>query len=163
MANKLGNKTNNEKVAHRVIKGLVASGHTMEQVAKMIGVCKKTLYNWINKDPELLHEVQEARELANGLVEAALFKAAMGFEYEEDKAFLDKEGEVIKTKVKRKALPNVGAQRFWLTNTDSDTWREKKEVEHTGEVRSITDLLIESESEEVDVTPAQIEGSKNDE
>ena len=36
--------------------------------------------------------------------------------------------------VEKKVLPDVTAQIFWLKNRRSDIWKDKQDIEHSGDV-----------------------------
>ena len=79
----------------------------------------------------------QGKEVVDRLVVNALFKNAIGFEYEEET--VTNSGAVVTTK--KYSKPNVTAQIFWLKNRKTDTWRDKTEqqVEHSGGVNIYDD------------------------
>ena len=73
---KIVGRTKHSNVTNSVIAYLVKAGFKMTQIAEMIGISEKTLYNWINKDEQLLQDVSTARELVNQNFWAATFGCA---------------------------------------------------------------------------------------
>ena len=72
-------------------------------------------------------------------MENSLLKRAKGYSYEEVTKImsLDKEGnpQLRETKVVKKEIaPDVGAQAFWLKNRNPEKWRDKREIEHSGNI-----------------------------
>ena len=61
------------------------------------------------------------------MVENALLKAALGYEYDEVKETVN--GTETTTKY---AQPNTTALIFWLKNRKPKEWRDKQEHEHSG-------------------------------
>ena len=84
------------------LEDLCRNGATMQDIAKVIGISKTTLYKW-QKDSELIYKaLTTGKDIADALVENALFTKAI--------------------------TGNVLAQIFWLKNRRPDKWRDK--VEH---------------------------------
>lgn len=113
-----------------LIEGWARDGLTDEQIAENIGCSNKTLYNWKKKHLPILHALKQGKEVVDRHVENALFKSAIGFQYEEET--VTNSGAVVTTK--KYSKPNVTAQIFWLKNRKSATWRDKTEqdISHSG-------------------------------
>lgn len=113
-----------------LIEGWARDGLTNEQIAENMGVSRTTLYNWGNKDVNIMNALKQGKEVVDRQVENALFKNAVGFHYEEET--VTNSGAVVTTK--KYSKPNVTAQIFWLKNRKSATWRDKTEqdVSHSG-------------------------------
>lgn len=114
-------------------------GLTYEQIAHNIGITEKTLYEWINKYGEISNALKKGKEVADIMVENAMFKRAIGYEYEEVITEIDEvDGKKRKhvRKVQKHALPDTTAQIFWLKNRKSDAWRDRQDQV----IHSIEDL-----------------------
>lgn len=85
-------------------------GFSYESFAGVIGVAKKTLYDWEKAHPEFLH-AKKACEAKSQL------------EWEKRLNHMAKTGE-----------GNATAIIFGLKNRASDSWRDKVETEHSGVV-----------------------------
>lgn len=96
------------------LRGWARHGLTNEEIAANIGISVATLYNWKNSNVEFFEVLKADRDYCDDQVENALYKAAM-------------EG-------------NTTAQIFWLKNRRRNDWRDKQELEVSGEV-GITDAL----------------------
>ena len=85
----------------------VRFGLTDEQVAKNIGIAKKTLYEWLKKDPDFASVYRDAKVQPNIELENAMFKLACGQMFiEETKTILDaKDGSVVRIEKTRKQIP----------------------------------------------------------
>ena len=120
-----------------LIEGWARDGLTNEQIAENMGVSRTTLYNWENKDVNIMNALKQGKEVVDRHVENALYKSAIGFQYEEET--VTNAGTVVTTK--KYSKPNVTAQIFWLKNRKTDTWRDKTEqqVEHSGGVNIYDD------------------------
>ena len=122
-----------------LIEGWARSGLTDEQIAHNIGIRRETLYDWIKKYPNISHALKKGKEVADFEVENAMFKSALGYEYEEVKTYIEDSGSGQKKRIektKKHVAPNVTAQIFWLKNRKSPEWRDRQEIEQTN--RNIT-------------------------
>ena len=86
-----------------LLQGWARDGLTDEQIAKNMCISPSTLYEWKKKYSEISESLKEGKEIADYLVENALFKNAL-------------EG-------------NTTAQIFWLKNRKRDKWRDNPEPE----------------------------------
>lgn len=119
-----------------LLEGWARSGLTNEQIARNIGVAESTLYNWLRDQPKIKEALKKGKEVIDFEVENALYKSAIGFWAD------DPDGnpyEYVK--------PSPGAQIFWLKNRKPHMWREKQEVQHSGQVNSNVNLSNLSEKE----------------
>lgn len=111
------------------IRALARKGHTVDEMAKVIGVNRDTIFEWQNKYPDFSDALKEGKAVADSNVEAALYKRAVGYEYEEIKTVND--GERVE-KTTKQVAPDVTAQIFWLKNRLPREWRDKTSTELTG-------------------------------
>ena len=112
------------------IEGWARDGLTDEQIAHNMGISVKTLYNWKNKHLPILHALKKGKEVVDRMVENALLKSALGYEYEEDG--MTKDGEVVP--LRKLQHPNTTAMIFWLKNRKPEQWRDKQQHEHVGDI-----------------------------
>lgn len=109
-----------------------------KQIAHNIGINHTTLYDWMNKFPELAEVIRRGRKVMDEQVENSLLKRAMGYQYEEDVMEPDENGGlvVVKRTIKMEA-PNTAAQIFWLKNRRPHEWRDKVDInnEHSGTIK----------------------------
>lgn len=122
------------------------------QIARNIGIGKITLSDWKLKYPIISQALKSGREIADIKVENALFKRALGFDYDEVKEEY-KDGVLLKTTVTKKhAAPDISAQRYWLRNRKPLVWCDKPDVPDSDNGESgggLTDLseLLENPAE----------------
>ncbi len=115
-------------IARRIIE-LIQEGKTDPQIASAIGVSVRSLKYWKAGKPDFLHAVQEAKSIADDLVEAALFNRATGYSHRAVKMFYNKDtGEIVTQKYIQHHPPDTGAATFWLKNRQPKRWREKTDV-----------------------------------
>jgi len=122
-----------------LIEAWARDGLTVEQIAENLGVAASSMYEYQKEFPELVEALKNGREVIDVMVENALLKAALGYDYTEEE--LNKiTGQPIE--LRKVAHPNTTALIFWLKNRRPQAWRDKQELEHSGEsgVRIINDI-----------------------
>lgn len=117
-----------------LLEGWARNGLTDEQIAHNMGIAIRTLYEWKEKYPQLMQALKRGKEVVDILVENALFKRAIGYDYEE--TIIESEPSTGKKKIRkeRRHMPgNTTAQIFWLKNRKPEVWKAKPVVEYTEE------------------------------
>lgn len=127
------------------------NGLTDEQIAHNMGVAYSTLRVWRDKYSALSAALKRGKEVVDIQVENALLKRALGYKYKEitkekilqkdssGKPLTDAHGfpiyklEVTK-EVTKEVVPDTTAQIFWLKNRKPDVWRDKQQIEHSGNI-----------------------------
>ena len=106
------------------IEGWARDGLTDEQIAHNMGISSSTLYEWKNTYSEISETLKRGKEVVDRLVENALLKRALGYEYEEVKEKYEY-GEITeRTVTKKQVVPDTTAQIFWLKNRKPKDWRD---------------------------------------
>lgn len=120
------------------IEGWARDGLTEEQIAHNMGIARQTLNDWKNKYSSISDTLKRGKEVVDRMVENALLKRALGYSYIE----VTRENGVITKEVTKEVHPDTTAQIFWLKNRKPEEWRDKQQVEHSGEagVRIINDI-----------------------
>lgn len=131
------------------IESWARMGLTNEQIAKNIGVNADTFYTWLKKYPEISESIKKGKAPIDFEVENALFKRAIGYEYEEVETIIEeidgKQRKRIK-KIKKVALPETSAMIFWLKNRKPKEWRKLNPVVEAKLNAETEKLLKEAES-----------------
>lgn len=133
-----------------LLAGWARNGLTVEQIAHNIGIKASTLWEWKKKFPKIGEALKKNKELADREVENALYKCAIGY--------TDEKGKVHE--------PNITAQIFWLKNRDSLHWRDKNDLEISGNTDISTSVSAARERLKklnggVSVTKADTEKKEN--
>lgn len=125
-----------------LLEAWARDGLTDEQIAHNMGITRETLRVWKNKFSVISATLKRGKEVVDVEVENALLKRALGYTYTEttkERGVNPETGKVdlITTKVVTKeVVPDTTAQIFWLKNRRPDLWRDKQNVELSGEVAS---------------------------
>lgn len=120
-----------------LIEGWARDGLTDEQIAHNIGIRRETLYVWKNKYPNISNALKKGKEVVDRLVENALLKRAIGYEYEEVKTYIEKDGTGKERKRVEKTTKHmagdVTAMAIWLNNRVPDKYRRNAGKERLDE------------------------------
>lgn len=117
-----------------LVEGWARDGLTDELIAEKLGIATSTLYEYKKKYSEFSEALKRGKDVIDRQVENALLKRALGYAYVETTRELDNDGRLVVTKeVTKEVNPDTTAQIFWLKNRKPKSWRDKQEIEHTGE------------------------------
>lgn len=102
-----------------------ARDHSKDQIAKRLGVGRRTLYTYIEEHEELRKALEGGHQALVEDLRSALIQKAKGFHYKETKRTI-RSVDGVKTQVveefERYAPPDTGAIHLLLKNLD-DSWR----------------------------------------
>jgi len=115
------------------------------KACKLFGVAKSTINLWKKEHPAFSDSVKKGKDdYDSENIEKSLAKRALGFKYteitKEPRLIKKADGDITTTdmtvtkKVTRLVVPDTTAQIFWLKNRQPHRWRDKHDVEHTGDV-----------------------------
>jgi len=107
-----------------------------EQIAENAGITPSTLYEWKKKYPDISEALKKGKEVVDIQVENALLKRALGYSYKEVKKEETADGDKVTVTVKE-VVPDTTAQIFWLKNRRPDRWRDKQDIEHSGQIGGV--------------------------
>lgn len=133
---KVGAKSLYDEFAVVKVEELAANGFNNTQIAQSLGIGLKTLYDWIDKYPQISHAIKKYRGLADIEVENALYKSAIGFSVTE----VEREGRkdpnnpgqyklVVTKEIDKTFAPNTAACIFYLKNRMPARYKDKIETE----------------------------------
>jgi hypothetical protein len=137
----------NDKVRETFLR-LIKEGKTEDEIASIVGVCRRTLNNWKGEHPELLYAVREARMAADELVEISLYRRALGYSHPEEKIIQTRDGGIDHAVITKHYPPDTTAAMFWLRNRQPKRWKEKTEgdvtVNNNVSTGSLTDEQLDA-------------------
>lgn len=138
------------KEALAIIEGMCHNGLTDEDIAKNIGISRKTLYNWRQKYSEIEEAMKHGKDIADIIVENALYRRATGHSLKTVTVdeVLDEDGKPTGNKQRRTVIkeisPDTSAIIWWLKNRKGEQWRDKpteivEEYEDDGLIAALKD------------------------
>ena len=138
----MAKKRNLTEKTRALILAAAAKGCTNAEIRRAVKASNTVFARWIQENPELEDEIQDARLPSIESVEARLYQRAQGYEYDEvsveKEAATDAEGNelaVFRTKTKtvhKQIAPDVSAIKFILTNRRGDRWKPENKLEVEG-------------------------------
>lgn len=135
-------KWENVKDKLDLIECWARDGLTDKQIANNLNISEDTFYEYKKKYSEFSESLKKGKEVVDYEVENALLKRALGYDYTETttESRYNKEKEdyemVITKEVTKHVAPDTTAQIFWLKNRKADKWRDKQQIEHSGEINN---------------------------
>lgn len=127
-----------------LIAGWRRNGMSLKDIAtKNIGVSMTAFWGWYRQSEDLKRACRNSKDIANYTVEDALYRRAVGYNYEE-KVFELVEGEVRLTKIFEKHMPpDTKAIMHYLFNRRPEVWRATQEpLEATQYTETIKNILV---------------------
>ena len=155
---KMGRPKDEVSLYDKYIKGkeeiLIAdcrNGADQAGLAKRLGIGFTTFKRVLRLHPELREMLKEGNEEADLKVESALYRRAIGYEFEEtaSEVRIDPSGGANTTyvkKTKKSIPPETVAQIFWLKNRNPEKWRDRQE--HNVSVNPFLELMKAASKEE---------------
>ena len=132
-------------------EGYAREGMIDKEIAKKLGICEDTLYEYQKKYSEFSEAIKRGKAPIDVEVENSLLKRTKGFEYEETTVEYKPadEGQKASPKSIKKTtkfiVPDVTACIFWLKNRKPDKWRDKQEIEAGEGLKAIIERIITDE------------------
>lgn len=112
-------------------------GATDAQLADALGVSEMTLNNWKLAHPNFVESLKRGKDEADAKVARSLYERALGYSHPSEKvvtvALGNNQGsEVVRVPIVEHYPPDTTAAIFWLKNRQKAQWRDKQEIEHSG-------------------------------
>ena len=116
---------------------LALLGCTIKEMGEIFGVTEETMFQWMEKYPKLSESIKAGRSDADANVADRLYQKAMGYSHDSEEIKVVSDGmgigsSVVRVPVKKHYPPDSTAAIFWLKNRQPAKWREKQEIEHSG-------------------------------
>lgn len=152
-----------------LVEAWARDGLIDKQIAHNLGISEDTFYKYKKEHIEFSEALKRGKEVVDYEVENALLKRALGYRYKEETQEMDyaknefgeqlydamgnpiRELKTMKSVVKE-VPPDVGAIAFWLKNRKPHVWRDRKNIELSGQVdtKSMTDEELEKRIAELE-------------
>jgi len=117
-------------------------GATDQELAEFFKVETRTIYRWKHSHGEFCQAVMCGKDAADERVVRALYNRAVGYTFESEKVF-QHQGEIIRAPTLEHVAPDPSAAMNWLKNRQPDKWRDKQDVEHSGNVSVAFETVYE--------------------
>jgi len=146
MAKEVGRPTKYDTKFNDQVKKLCLLGAKDTEIADFFDISESTFNLWKKEYPEFSESIKAGKILADANVGQRLYERAMGFEHDSEEikvVSMGKEGSAIERVPIRKIYPpDTVAAIFWLKNRQSSKWRDKQEIQHSGEITTITGMVV---------------------
>lgn len=135
-------KWNQIKEKLLLVESWTRDGLTDEQIANNLGISKDTFYKYKKEHTDFSDSLKRGKEIVDYQVENALLKRALGYQYKEtttERVYNTKKEKyemVVTKEVVKEVQPDITAQIFWLKNRKPKEWRDKQQIEHSGEINN---------------------------
>jgi AcrR family transcriptional regulator len=126
---------------------------TIPDIARVLGVSRTSVYDWLQQHKEFADAIVRARTLADAAVVSALRKRATGFDFTETSKTTQEGGggkggesltKVTETEKRIYVAPDTAAAVFWLKNRDPEQWSDKTKVEVTGDFVEQVEAILKA-------------------
>jgi DNA-binding XRE family transcriptional regulator len=130
-----------------LVEAWARNGLTDEQIAKNLGISKDSFYKYKREHTDFSDSLKRGKEVIDIEVENALLKRALGYKYDEVTREVNSDtGKLVVSKIVTKEItPDTTAQIFWLKNRKPLEWRDKRDVEHSGNIANEVNITIDGE------------------
>ena len=145
MARRTGRPTAYRKKYDKLALNYCLLGATDKELADFFEVSERTINAWKAAQPTFLQSIKRGKAQADAEVASRLYERACGYEHPEDKIF-QYEGKPVIVPTTKRYPPDTPAASLWLRNRQPAKWRDKQEIEQSGEplviVRDYTGRII---------------------
>lgn len=115
-------------------------GATDAEMADFFRVTEQTLNNWKKSHPEFFESITRGKLLADAEVAEKLYQRAKGYSHEAVKIFNHQGVKMVVPYVEHYP-PDTQAASLWLRNRQPAKWRDKQDIEHSGEVKTAPPVI----------------------
>lgn len=133
MTKKTGRPTAYRKEYAEQARELCEMGATDMELAEFFRVDVRTIYNWRHSQPAFFQAVHVGKDALDDRVERSLYQRAVGYSFNSEKIF-HFQGSITRADTIEHVPPDPGAALNWLKNRRKEAWRDKQDVEHSGNV-----------------------------
>lgn len=133
--NGLGRPTKYEVKMNNQVEKLCKLGATDKEIADFFGICEATLNVWKKTEPDFMESIKRGKVIADMDVANSLHKRALGYTYIEAREEISPDGSVKTSKTLKEVSPDTGAAMAWLKNRRPKEWRDKQDIELSGEIK----------------------------
>jgi len=114
------------------VKELAEQGKTNEQIADALNISVSSLKLWMKDKPEFSTTIKEGKKHSDEQVVVSLYKRACGYKITEKKVIKNPDGTTRMELTEKEIAPDPTSMIFWLKNRQPKDWRDKHDIEQTG-------------------------------
>ena len=144
------------------LQGYARDGMVNREIAEAVGISRTTLDKWTKKYPQIAEVLKCGKEVADRKVENALFERCTGkvmrlkkpvkikkveFDKKTGRKISETE-EIVESITEEYIQPDTKAIQFWLINRKPEKWKNKVEIERSGDREETGIIQIETTVEE---------------
>lgn len=108
-------------------KFLCERGATDAEVARILGIGRRTWYRWLGRYPELREQVRLGKHVADERVKRAFYERCTGYDIEAERVFHFR-GTIIRASTLEHIPADPDACLKWLANRCPGEWKERREL-----------------------------------
>lgn len=105
-------------------------GATDRELSEFFDVSMSTLNLWKIQHKAFAAALKVGKAAADERVEHSLYRRALGYSFDSEKIFNDKDNGITRTPCVEHVPPDITACIFWLKNRRPKEWRDMKAIEH---------------------------------
>jgi len=132
----VGRPTKYKKEYAEQARKLCLLGAIDKGLADFFEVDEATINRWKIEHEFFCESIKKGKIIADAEIANSLYHRAKGYSHPEDKIFNDN-GEPLVVPTVKHYPPDTGAAMAWLKNRRPKDWRDKQDIEHSGEVTTI--------------------------
>ena len=129
----------------------IRNGETEQCIYEKLGICRESWYGYKRNKHELIDCIKKGDQDLTRSIESMLYKRCHGYETEETKTLIEKDGtgrEKKKVeKIKKYIAPSDTAIIFALKNKDSNNWKDRHDIKQDIN-QKLENIIIEIEEDE---------------
>lgn len=107
-------------------------GATDAKLGEFFGVSEQTINAWKAAQPTFLESITRGKEKADAEIAESLFHRAKGYRHPEVHVS-NFQGNITLTPLTKHYPPDTQAASLWLRNRQPKLWRDKMDLEHSGD------------------------------
>lgn len=108
-------------------------GSTDKELADFFEVQESTINYWKIHEKEFSESIKKGKIIADAEIAESLYKRAKGYQVDTVKVF-QFQGDPIIVPVVEEIAPDTGACMAWLKNRQKAKWRDKQDLELSGDI-----------------------------
>jgi len=162
----MGRPTKYQDHTEVAVEYMASAGLTDKQMAARLKISEAAFNLWKHQHEDFLESLKKGKDKADDRVEKSLFKNAVGYNYKAHKPLTvsdgNNEGSHVEIVDYTEHVPaQTVAQIFWLKNRRPEQWRDRQQVEHSGEINST--LSVKQKAERLSDLVKELSSSDDDE